>query len=204
MAAPAGQANVQPTAVTADPVPGFVASLVDKVKDQLVMMVHVDEQKPLKASGASTSSSAAPAVLASKPSHHIDEQNVSREWYVDDIIERLALNTSFSIMYFIGGFENSDSLVGLMMAPTFAGLNHVFAAPVEACDNCGTQEGVAHMVRSTSPITSMLLDYVQAGVLGSMRPEHVHPFLVKNLKWRVVTVSIPFFRRKVESGLGEC
>ena len=190
MATPAGQASVAPTTATKEPVPGFVASLVDKVKDHLVMMVHVDDHKHTT---APTSSSASPAVAAAAPLHHIDEKHVSREWYVDDIVERLALNTSFTIMYFIGAFENSDSLVGLMMAPTFAGLNHVFAAPTEACDNCMEQEGVAHIIRSTSPITSMLLDYVQAGVLESMQPEHVHPFLVKNLKWRVVTVSVlPF------------
>jgi tyrosinase len=129
----------------------------------------------------------APTASSSAP-HPIDESKVSREWYVDDVVARLALNTSFTILYFIGSFTPSDSLVGLMMAPTFAGLNHVFAAPIEACDNCEQQEGVAHMVRSTSPITSMLLDYVGTGELGSMRPEHVRGFLVKNLKWRVVTV----------------
>jgi hypothetical protein len=130
-----------------------------------------------------------PTPSQTTPAHAIDEQKVSREWYIDDLVARLALNTSFTILYFIGAFEPSDSLVGLMMAPTFVGLNHVFAAPIEACDNCEQQEGVAHMVRSTSPITSMLLDYVGTGELGSMRPEHVRGFLVRNLKWRVVTVS---------------
>ena len=32
----------------------------------------------------------------------------------------------------------------------------------------------------------MLLDYEAIGQLQSLRPEHVKPFLVKNLKWRVV------------------
>ena len=132
--------------------------------------------------------------ISSNPTAKIDESRVSREYYVDDIVARMALNTSFTILYFLGPFLNSDSLAGLLMAPTFAGLNHVFAAPVEACDNCAQQEGVAHMVRSTSPITSMLLDYVGNGELESMRPEHVRPFLIRNLKWRVRTVSFLLLR----------
>jgi hypothetical protein len=179
--------SVKPSAVIKDPVPGIVADLAARVANPVVRMVHVDH--PGKPHHAPASSSKAPAVSATKPTHHIDEKTVSREWYVDDVVERLAMNTSFTILYFVGDFENSDSLVGLMMAPTFAGLNHVFAAPVEACDNCASQDQASELVRSTSPITSILFDYVNAGTLGSTRPEHVVPFLVKNLKWRVVTVS---------------
>lgn len=75
--------------------------------------------------------------------------------------------------------------------PGLAGVTHVFAAPVEACDNCGSQAEQAHLVTSTSAITSLLLDYVESGKLASMEARDVEPFLVKNLKWRVQTVSFP-------------
>jgi hypothetical protein len=37
-------------------------------------------------------------------------------------------------------------------------------------------------------LTSLLLDYVEMGALQSMKPEHVNHFLVRNLKWRIITV----------------
>jgi len=77
-----------------------------------------------------------------------------------------------------------------MVTPTLAGLSHVFAAPVEACDNCGRHEQQAVLVSNTTPITSMLLDYMEIGELQSLHPEHVKPFLIERLKWRVVTVSV--------------
>ena len=100
----------------------------------------------------------------------------------------MALNGSFTIFYIIGevagerGSEWSQS-------PGFVGLTHIFTAPKEACDNCGKQEEQSQLVTSTSPITSLLLDYVEVEKLESMSPEHVKPFLIKNLKWRIQTVS---------------
>ena len=76
-----------------------------------------------------------------------------------------------------------------MVAPTKAGLSHIFAAPAEACDNCGRQRLQAHLVTSTAPITPMLLDYVKIGELADLSPEKVKGFLVKMLKWRVIDVS---------------
>jgi hypothetical protein len=101
---------------------------------------------------------------------------------------RLTKNGSFSVFYFIGEIGASQPSEWLKL-PSFAGLNHNFAAPVQACDNCGVHADGAHLVTDTTPITSTLLDYVEMLVLESMRPEHVRPFLIKNLKWRVVTVS---------------
>lgn len=107
------------------------------------------------------------------------------------IIRSMALDGAFQIMYFINyepgrSFDDSQD-VGL--APTLAGLSYIFAAPREGCDNCGSQAEQALVVRDTSPITSQLLDYVEIGQLESMRPEHVKPFLIDRLRWRIYTVS---------------
>jgi tyrosinase len=104
---------------------------------------------------------------------------------------RLALNGSFTIYYFLGPFENEASQY--MAQPTLAGLSHNFTAPVELCDNCGRQDQQALLVADTAPITPMLQDYVKLGQLQNLTPEHVRPFLVKNLKWRITTVSIENF-----------
>jgi len=116
----------------------------------------------------------------------------AREWYIDDQVERLALNGAFTIFYFIksdhsGGVPNATTDYAL--APTLAGMTHIFAAPVELCDNCGRQEQQAQIVTNTSPITSMLLDFVEIGELADLEAENVVPFLKKRLRWRVTTVS---------------
>jgi tyrosinase len=99
----------------------------------------------------------------------------------------MAMNGAFTIFYIIGEVTGA-SASGWVGLPGFVGLNHVFAAPREACDNCGRQEEQATKVTDTSPITSLLLDYVISGGLESMEARHVRPFLVRNLKWRVQTV----------------
>lgn len=103
----------------------------------------------------------------------------------------MALNGAFEIMYFINyesgrSFDDSQDVA---LAPTLAGISYIFAAPREGCDNCGSQYEQARVVRDTSPITSQLLDYVDIGQLESMRPEHVKPFLIDRLRWRIYTVS---------------
>ncbi|KAH7254250.1 uncharacterized protein BKA55DRAFT_737968 [Fusarium redolens] len=66
-----------------------------------------------------------------------------------------------------------------------------FTSSTEVCDNCASQEQQAQLITSTTPITSLLLDYANIGQLGSMGEEDVEPFLIKNLKWRVQTVIDP-------------
>src|SRR4051812_30413418 len=76
--------------------------------------------------------------------------------------------------------------------------NHIFTAPREQCDNCGNQEAAGQLATDTTLITPLLLDYLDLPENGleSLRPEHVKPFLVKYLRWRVVYVSlvIPYHR----------
>ena len=87
-----------------------------------------------------------------------------------------------------GAFPNEPE--AYKMAPTLAGINHVFAAPAAACDNCARQ-GEDHLViGNTKPITSMLLDYVKIGKLANLQPDVVVPFLRSNLDWRVIGVSL--------------
>lgn len=113
----------------------------------------------------------------------------------------MALNGSFTIFYIVGDVTG-ESASEWAQLPGFAGAFHVFTASVEMCDNCGRQQDQAQLVANTTPITSLLLDYVKAGrrlviardspqYLESMRPEHVQPFLEKNLKWRISNVRIP-------------
>lgn len=103
----------------------------------------------------------------------------------------MAANGSYTIFYIIGDIEGQTGKEWSTL-PGFAGVSHIFTAPREACDNCGRQEEQALLVTSTTPITSLLLDYVEAGQLGSMDPHDVEPFLVGKLKWRVQSVRMVF------------
>jgi tyrosinase len=108
---------------------------------------------------------------------------------------RSAANGPFTIYFFLslsGEITTDPTKYG--QSPHLAGLNHIFAAPREVCSNCGDLEAAGQLASDTSPITPLLLDYLEApdNGLESLRPEHVKPFLVKYLRWRVVYVSCSF------------
>ena len=103
----------------------------------------------------------------------------------------MALNGSFSIYYFIGPAGGAITVPpqDYSIAPTLAGSTYIFAAPKEACDNCGLQDETGHLVSDTTPLMPMLLDYIKIGQLTNLEPENVKRFLVDRLRWRVQTVS---------------
>ena len=102
-------------------------------------------------------------------------------------IPSLTLNSTFTIYFFLGDVVDSPS-VSYITQPTLGGLTHNFATSVDYCDNCGQQEISGTKVTSTVVITPILKDYVSIGQLADLSPESVTPFLVKHLKWRIVTV----------------
>lgn len=111
--------------------------------------------------------------------------------HIDDLC-RSASNGSFTIFFFLAlsGELNEDPAT-FGDSPFLAGVNHIFAAPREQCDNCGRLEAAGQHAADTLLITPLLLDYLDLpdNGLESLRPEHVKPFLVKYLRWRVVYVS---------------
>lgn len=113
--------------------------------------------------------------------------------YLDDsnnILTRssLAYNGPFTIYYFIGHFDDTD-VSQYHRQPTLAGVTYVFTSSRDLCDNCGHQADERQLVTDTTPVTSMLLDYVHQNLLTDLTPPSVVPFLIQNLKWRIVTVS---------------
>lgn len=99
----------------------------------------------------------------------------------------------FTIFFFLAkaGEINEDPAT-FSASPFLAGINHIFTAPREHCDNCGTLEAAGQLATDTTLITPLLLDYlgIPENGLESLRPEHVRPFLVEYLRWRVVYVSL--------------
>ena len=98
----------------------------------------------------------------------------------------MALNGSFAIYYFVGPVTGNQETY--MTQPALAGLTYIFTSPVETCGNCARQEKHSHLVSNTTRLTPMLLDCIKIGELRSLDAEDVKPYLIKNLKWRVVQV----------------
>ncbi|EWG47520.1 hypothetical protein FVEG_07596 [Fusarium verticillioides 7600] len=111
----------------------------------------------------------------------------SQEWYIDVVVERMALNGSYTIFYIIGDVDGHSGMEWSSL-PGFVGISHIFTSSTEVCENCSDQERQAQLVTSTTPMTSLLLDYVKIRQLDSLSPEHVEQFLIDKLKWRVQTI----------------
>lgn len=107
------------------------------------------------------------------------------------VFSRHTLNGPFTVYFFLCPKSRfPDDPEDYAINPYLAGINHIFAAPRQVCDNCGQQDAAGVLASGTIPITPLLLDYMNNGTLDSMRPDDVHPFLVKHLRWRVVYVSL--------------
>ncbi|KAF5633637.1 Tyrosinase [Fusarium tjaetaba] len=111
----------------------------------------------------------------------------SQEWYIDVVVERMALNGSYTIFYIIGDVDGHSGMEWSSL-PGFVGVPHIFTSSTEVCENCADQKRQVQLVTSTTPMTSLLLDYVKIRQLGSLSPEHVEQFLIDKLKWRVQTI----------------
>lgn len=119
-----------------------------------------------------------------------------REWYVDSTVLRSAGNGPFTIYFFLSRKgEVAGDASTFAQSPFLAGVNHLFVASSNACDNCGDLGAQGQISSETTPITPLLLTYLDLpdNGLESLRPEHVKPFLVNYLRWRVVFVSFVFF-----------
>ena len=102
----------------------------------------------------------------------------------------MALNGTWTIHFFIGA-PRPDVLTPAEYAnaASLAGIAHFFVSPSQACDNCNRIGQAGAQVSNTTAITPILGDYVRLGQLQSLEPEHVVPFLVKEIQWRVTKVS---------------
>ncbi|KAF5690448.1 tyrosinase precursor (monophenol monooxygenase) [Fusarium circinatum] len=132
------------------------------------------------------------------PIHEMQQQTVmaamssspqyADDWYIDVVVERMLANGTYTIYYIIGDVQGHTGQEWSTL-PGFAGLSHILAAPPSVCANCANHQKQAKLVTSTTPITSLLLDYVQIGKLSNMEEENVKKFLIDNLKWRAQTIA---------------
>lgn len=117
-----------------------------------------------------------------------------RDWYIDSKVKRMAANGTFTIYFFLsphGALPDNEPYL-YASSPYLVGQHHIFTASREGCENCAEAEEEGRLSVSTTVITSALLHYreeVEGNGVDSLRPEHITPFLVGHLRWRVVFVS---------------
>lgn len=99
---------------------------------------------------------------------------------------RHAFNGPFVVYYFIRKFEDDVAVYDEQL--TLAGIDYVFVSSRQICNNCGIQAENESLLTDTAVITPLLLNYIGNG-LEDLTPAKVVPFLIDNLKWRVVSVS---------------
>lgn len=127
-----------------------------------------------------------------------------RQYLANILSQKFALNGSYAIYLFLGGFN--DSADAWSTSPNLVGTHAVFAAlkNVDAATNpiSGTTSGSPRtasgmagdggvQVTGTMPLTSSLLGKVETGELLGMGRNVVEEYLEKNLDWRVGMVRFP-------------
>lgn len=95
-----------------------------------------------------------------------------------------------------------------MVRKNEVGFSGIFASPLEAeCANCDEQRASNFMYEDVVPITSTLVDYLQANpksrdlirvgeikTIADLGPESVVPFLREHLQWRITDTSANLIR----------
>ncbi|KAG8825735.1 hypothetical protein FRC19_010652 [Serendipita sp. 401] len=107
------------------------------------------------------------------------------DWVVNIIVEKYVAKSTFYVHIFLGDFNPDPSLWS--QDPNLVGTHVIFTSQIEVtgCERC--QLGAAEHMRvgGTIPLTGALVQSVQEGRVPDLTPEHVAPFLRKELHWRV-------------------
>jgi hypothetical protein len=178
-----------------EPEEEIVEKPVKKPRDKTKKKKSSKSQKPLNGKNP-TGKKGTTNGAESEPEEEVEipeGATVIRSWYVDVEANRNALKGTFTVYYFLGPFDENPHTYARQ--PSFFGKAHFFIAPPSICDNCMQQGAAGAKVANTTTLTPILHDYIHKGegdlALESLEPEDVKPFLVKNLRWRVIKVPGP-------------
>ncbi|KAI0322394.1 tyrosinase [Amylostereum chailletii] len=129
----------------------------------------------------SISRSIAPSTASQPSAHNADGSYY--DWTARIQVKKYALGGSFSVLIFLG--EVPEDPAQWRSSPSFVGAHHAFVnTSAERCANCRTQadvvvEGFVHLNNAIAR---------RAPELGSFDPSVVHPYLSRELSWRVQRV----------------
>ncbi|KAI5926790.1 hypothetical protein F4810DRAFT_724400 [Camillea tinctor] len=127
------------------------------------------------------------------PMNAVFQGNNYREWIANIGVNRQALNTSFSILLFIGPVPSDPK--SWSFADNLVGSLGIFA-------NVGPQGNMQHgKITGTVPLTSALMSLISGGSIPSLYPDDVVPFLRSQLQLRIALPDSTYVDAKTVDGL---
>ncbi|OLN86707.1 Tyrosinase 5 [Colletotrichum chlorophyti] len=119
----------------------------------------------------------------------LGENNKYLEWLVNIKAEKAELGGNYVVHVFLGDPDDSAPILYVTNHSHIGAFATFGQDEQTACKNC--QEGRASGQRITGqiPLTLALVERYLAGLVGSLAPEDVIPYLQKNLHWRVTLPS---------------
>jgi tyrosinase len=111
------------------------------------------------------------------------------EWITNIKAKKHELGRSYNVHIFLGDVPAGDSVL-YPLANSHVGTYSVFTrAQNTGCARCQQQRAADLEISGQILLTVALVERYLAGDLPSMQPEHVVPYLQRNLHWRVTHVS---------------
>jgi tyrosinase len=117
-----------------------------------------------------------------------------REWITNIRVQKHSLGGTFQVHVFIGDFsaDPDNWLFDEANVGTFSVLGtdqYTESGGRTGCDKCTTDKDRKLIVTGVVHLTEALMSAVAEGLLASMEPEHVEPYLKEKLHWRVIQVN---------------
>lgn len=113
------------------------------------------------------------------------EDNRYLEWLVNLKAEKAELGGNYVVHVFLGDPDDSTPIL-YVTNQSHVGAFATFGQDEDtACQNCQDGRAAGLQITGQIPLTIALVERYMAGLVDSLTPEHVIPYLRENLHWRV-------------------
>jgi len=131
----------------------------------------------------------------------VEDDNTYLEWLVDIKAEKHANNGDFVVHVFLGDPRDENPTVYILNHNHVAAFTPLGQSVGTGCGKCLVDQAQRIEVTGQIPLTLALAERYQAGLLDSLRPADIEPFLAKNLHWRVANKNSQLVPRDQIEGL---
>ncbi|KAK2038005.1 Di-copper centre-containing protein [Colletotrichum somersetense] len=115
----------------------------------------------------------------------VGPDNKYLEWLVDIKAEKAELGGNYVVHVFLGDPDDGAPLL-YVTNHSHVGAFATFGQNEDTpCRNCQEGRAAGRRITGQIPLTVALAERYVAGLVGSLAPEHVIPYLQKNLHWRL-------------------
>ena len=123
------------------------------------------------------------------------------EWLVDIKAEKHAHGGNFVVHVFLGDPQDDNPALYVFNHNHVAVFSTLGQGSETGCEKCKGDQAERIEVTGQIPLTLALVERYQAGLVDSLTPGHVVPYLAEKLHWRVVTGNAQLTPRDQIDGL---